>query len=497
MQTSWSKRRAPPHLLPRHRRRADRLHLRGSARLHLRRRSKTTSSLGLVGKDGEEPEIDARHARRRSVRRRHRTPRPSPTALLDWIKERPAGRHAEDGAAIAKLVDKALRREVDEAELRATADPGRRSTIDELLAHPGRLGQPASGATSAASRYVVPVGGLVVVETPSRKNAGAHYTPRSLAEEVVLYALAAARLRAGTAADQRRGRVEAEVQHGDPRPQGRRHRRRLRRLPRRRRPLTSPTGSPRRGSPRACSAPTSSATRRLAKDRAIREVIARCLYGADINPMAVEMCKLSLWLVSMDKTKPFSFVDDKIFCGNSLLGVTEPRPAAAPAHRPRPEAEWTLQLARRRRREDRRGNAAPQGARLAGRRARPDAVDATAKLRLLEPVRAGHRRPATDRRRHHRRRAAAWRQARHGSSTTPTRTLGWAAQRSAFPRDGSAGDRPSSTRCIDDGLTPTVETDYERWQPLHWVIEAPDVIDRARRLRRRHRQSAVPWREED
>ena len=60
----------------------------------------------------------------------------------------------------------------------------------------------------------------------------------------------------------------------------------------------------------------------LAEDRAIREVIARCLYGADINPMAVEMCKLSLWLVSLDPTKPFSFVDDKIFCGNSLLGLT-------------------------------------------------------------------------------------------------------------------------------------------------------------------------------
>src|SRR5207342_3453781 len=37
--------------------------------------------------------------------------------------------------------------------------------------------------------YVVPAGGLVVTETPSRKNAGAHYTPRSLAEEVVKYAL--------------------------------------------------------------------------------------------------------------------------------------------------------------------------------------------------------------------------------------------------------------------------------------------------------------------
>ena len=38
-----------------------------------------------------------------------------------------------------------------------------------------------------------------------------------------------------------------------------------------------------------------------------------------LNAMAVEMCKLSLWLVSLDKSKPFSFVDDKIFCGNSLL----------------------------------------------------------------------------------------------------------------------------------------------------------------------------------
>ena len=79
---------------------------------------------------------------------------------------------------------------------------------------------------------VVPVGGLVVVETPSRKNAGAHYTPRSLAEEVVLLRARAARLRAWPAADQRRERLATEVQHRDPRPQGRRHRRRLRRVPR-------------------------------------------------------------------------------------------------------------------------------------------------------------------------------------------------------------------------------------------------------------------------
>ena len=58
---------------------------------------------------------------------------------------------------------------------------------------------------------------------------------------------------------------------------------------------------------------------------AIRTVIAKCLYGADINEMAVEMCKLSLWLVSLDPKLPFSFVDDKILHGNSLLGLTDVR----------------------------------------------------------------------------------------------------------------------------------------------------------------------------
>jgi hypothetical protein len=49
------------------------------------------------------------------------------------------------------------------------------------------------------------------------------------------------------------------------------------------------------------------------------------LYGADINGMAVEMCKLSLWLVSLDPKLPFSFVDDKVLHGNSLLGLTDVR----------------------------------------------------------------------------------------------------------------------------------------------------------------------------
>jgi hypothetical protein len=53
-----------------------------------------------------------------------------------------------------------------------------------------------------------------------------------------------------------------------------------------------------------------------------REIIENCLYGVDINPMAVEMAKLSLWLVSMDPNRPFTFLDDRLAVGDSLLGIT-------------------------------------------------------------------------------------------------------------------------------------------------------------------------------
>lgn len=53
-----------------------------------------------------------------------------------------------------------------------------------------------------------------------------------------------------------------------------------------------------------------------------RQIIEHCLYGVDINPMAVEMAKLSLWLVSMDPHRPFTFLDDRLVKGDSLLGIT-------------------------------------------------------------------------------------------------------------------------------------------------------------------------------
>lgn len=56
--------------------------------------------------------------------------------------------------------------------------------------------------------------------------------------------------------------------------------------------------------------------------RALRDVIGSCLYGVDINPMAVELCRVSLWLEAMEPGKPLTFLDHHIQCGNSLIGAT-------------------------------------------------------------------------------------------------------------------------------------------------------------------------------
>ena len=54
-----------------------------------------------------------------------------------------------------------------------------------------------------------------------------------------------------------------------------------------------------------------------------RLVADRCIYGVDVNPLAVEMAKLSIWLVTLAKGLPFSFLDHALKCGDSLLGVAD------------------------------------------------------------------------------------------------------------------------------------------------------------------------------
>ena len=53
-----------------------------------------------------------------------------------------------------------------------------------------------------------------------------------------------------------------------------------------------------------------------------RHVLKRCIYGVDLNPMAVELAKVSLWLDAFTLGAPLSFLDHHLRCGNSLIGAT-------------------------------------------------------------------------------------------------------------------------------------------------------------------------------
>lgn len=53
---------------------------------------------------------------------------------------------------------------------------------------------------------------------------------------------------------------------------------------------------------------------------AIRDVIRECIYGVDLNPLAVELCKVALWLEAHSPGQPLNFLDHHIKCGNAIVG---------------------------------------------------------------------------------------------------------------------------------------------------------------------------------
>jgi hypothetical protein len=56
---------------------------------------------------------------------------------------------------------------------------------------------------------------------------------------------------------------------------------------------------------------------------ALREVVSHCIYGVDQNELAVELCRVALWIEAVEPGKPLSFLDAKIRHGNSLIGVAD------------------------------------------------------------------------------------------------------------------------------------------------------------------------------
>jgi class 3 adenylate cyclase len=155
----------------------------------------------------------------------------------------------------------------------------------------------------------VPKGGLVLQPTDERRRSGSHYTPRSFTEPIVRKTLEPILKRLGEyptpaqilelkicdiAVGSAAFLVETCRQLGDALVKAWRHH----------------GGRP--------PLPDDEAEELLA----MRTVAQRCLYGVDRNPMAVDLAKLSLWLVTLAKDHPFTFVDHAIRCGDSLVGLT-------------------------------------------------------------------------------------------------------------------------------------------------------------------------------
>ncbi|MFJ8129781.1 Eco57I restriction-modification methylase domain-containing protein [Streptomyces hydrogenans] len=287
-------------------------------------RRATEHMVGLIGPEGLEHEVALRDLETlaakaggsvktlaKSVFEKWKDPKPPATAGQLEKKLAPLG--AEDAAETRRRLNA------------VTKDP---ALTERLLPFAGILRDDLRGLPT-----VIPNGALYVTESSLRKNTGTHYTPRFLAEEVVLHALEPLVYEPGPlqtadtgewrlkSADQILDLKVADIAMGSAaflvaacryladrlieawESEGR-----------------ADAMAYRAG--RAVDAVTAAdAEQDPVVVEARRQIIEHCLYGVDINPMAVEMAKLSLWLVSMDPGRPFTFLDDRLVAGDSLLGV--------------------------------------------------------------------------------------------------------------------------------------------------------------------------------
>ena len=429
--------------------------------------------LGLLGKEGEEPEVPLSVLN--ELAEQHAEDADLAGAIIAWIKEDQPGSKPPTCKALAKaLAAGDTLPDADRALLAVTRDETLRADLRPWI---GVIRRDLRGRPVVIQR-----GGLVVTETPSRRNAGAHYTPRILAEEVVKYALEPLVYSPGphetddhsqwqpVSSDRILDLHVADIACGS----GAFLVAAARFLARELVEAWTREGALQQGSRPAD-----------LERQALRQVVARCLYGVDINEMAVEMCKLSLWLVSLDKDKPFSFVDDKVFVGNSLLGITDLRqlkaqhidPAAATTQRLF-EFDRTGAYARAldvdtvvKRVTERRQDLASEVSSTDPARSmttkqrlqHENEEDLKLLTRVADAIVAVGLNPKTE--------------AKSGQAINEAYGALAVALGRAFPTEGS-GDDSMLEALLERGLTPTVPTDYERWHCLHWPLAMPEVMER-------------------
>lgn len=431
--------------------------------------------LGLVGKDGEEPEIPLRVIEQLAAA--NPDSKEFAVAIIAWVKKNQPAATTKSAASLPKLLDE----EAEDGE-RALLSVTRDETLLVRL-------RPFLGIIRRDLRerpVVIQPGGLAVVETPSRANSGAHYTPKSLAQEVVRYALEPLVFQPGPhqTADESQWKLLDSNEILDLKVAD----------------IACGSGAFLVAAAEFLAAKVLQAwhaegvtgSAHELETKAKRQVVAQCLYGADINGMAVEMCKISLWLVSLDPKLPFSFVDDKVLHGNSLLGITDLRQLET-AHID-PSRVKTLK-----------GGAHYSTGTLFGEGSEAQGlhvIDVQTVIQKAVRLRQGlaseidendpARSTKTKRRIWHEYQvmvsqlsdvadgviaAGLVEGGKPGKKLDEQYENLRIAVDLAFAPNG-VGDRKMLDGIIDRGLTPTVETDYERWKPLHWALAVPDVMER-------------------
>jgi hypothetical protein len=197
---------------------------------------------------------------------------------------------------LLKCTDQKLEGKAEEALKRA-------HSRDELLAALERR------IARSATPDVVPTGGLLLQPSLERRRSGSHYTPRSLTEPIVRATLQPVLERLGE--NPTPARI-LELKLCDP---------------------AAGSGAFLVETCRQLAEVLVSAWRRhgelplIPPDEdellhARRLIAQRCLYGVDRNPLAADLAKLSLWLATLAREHPFTFLDHAIRCGDSLLGLT-------------------------------------------------------------------------------------------------------------------------------------------------------------------------------
>ncbi|MEV5693046.1 Eco57I restriction-modification methylase domain-containing protein [Micromonospora globbae] len=278
-------------------------------------------TVGLIGKEGLEEEVAL--ADLEALRERH----PDVPALAKALAEKYKDSKIGSVAALTKKLAPLDGVEREEARKKLLAVTGGDYQLSErLLPFFGILREDLRGLP-----VVILPGALFVTESALRRNTGTHYTPRFLAEEVVEGALEPLVYEPGPlqTADKSQWKPKsaeeilslkvADIAMGS-----------AAFLVAAARYLAGHLieAWSREGNEKAVAHQQRGVDRAIDADddplviEARRQVIEHCLYGVDINPMAVEMAKLSLWLVSMDPQRPFTFLDDRLVAGDSLLGVT-------------------------------------------------------------------------------------------------------------------------------------------------------------------------------